>query len=111
MKKEDQKMNRNQQQQKQQQQKYFGLFLCGTVIDRVRRHVPKDNPKTEIVTYTLSDNDERKYYVDDYAPINYHEIGDSVSFPVYVKPYVKRNNDLSYNLCIQKKTSERGEHF
>lgn len=88
-----------------------GLCIFGTVVDRTRRHVPKDNPNTEIVTYTLSDDVDRKYYVDEYAPSSYHEIGESVSFPVYVKPYIKKNSEPAYNLCIQKKPSSRGEHF
>ena len=88
-----------------------GLYLNGFVIDRTRRHVPKNNPTTEIVTYTVSDNFDRKYYVDDYAPAGYYEIGEYISVPVYVKPYTKKNGDVSYNLSIQKKTSTRGEHF
>ncbi len=93
------------------QQKPCGLFLIGTVVDRTRRHVPKDNPTTEIVTYTVSDENNRKYYVDDYAPESYHELGTHISVPVYVKPYTKRNKDVSYNLCIQKEASAKGEHF
>lgn len=89
----------------------YGLYLSGTVIDRTRRHVPKNNPTTEIVTYTLSDDNDRKYFVDDYAPSEYHELGSFVSLPVYVKPYLKKNNDVSYNLCVQKRSSGRGEHF
>ena len=88
-----------------------GLCISGTVIERTRRHVPKDNPTTEIVTYTLGDCNDRKYYVDDYAPSSYHEVGTSVSFPVYVKPYTKKNGEPAYNLCIQKMPSSRGEHF
>lgn len=104
-------MNRNNQ-TTANSSKSFGLRLSGNVIDRTRRRVPLDNPSTEIVTYTLSDNSERKFYVDDYAPSSYHELGDYVSFPVYIKPFRKKNGDLSYNLCIQKKPSSlRGEHF
>ena len=91
--------------------KQYGLNLSGTVIDRTRRFVPKDNPVTEIVTYTLSDNEDHKYYVDDYAPSSYHDLGVYVSVPVYVKPYMKKNKDISYNLCIQKKVTRQGEHF
>lgn len=91
--------------------KTYGLYLNGTVIDRTRRHVPKDKPTTEIVTYTLSDNNDRKYYVDDYAPTSYHDLGSYISVPVYVKPYTKKNKDISYNLCIQKKSIVQGEHF
>ena len=89
----------------------YGLYLSGTVVDRTRRFVPKDNPVTEIVTYILSDNGDRKYYVDDYAPSSYLDLGVFVSVPVYVKPYMKKNKDISYNLCIQKKTALQGEHF
>ena len=91
--------------------KTYGLYLNGTVIDRTRRQVPKDNPTTEIVTYTLSDNSERKYNVDDYAPSSYHDLGAYISVPVYVKPYTKKNKDVAYNLCIQKKSVIQGEHF
>ena len=91
--------------------KTYGLFLNGTVVDRTRRHVPKDNPTTEIVTYTVSDENNRKYYVDDYAPESYYDLGAYISVPVYVKPYTKKNKDVSYNLCIQKETSAKGEHF
>lgn len=89
----------------------YGLFLSGTIIDRTRRRVPKDNPTTEIVTYTISAENEKKYFVDDFAPDHYYNIGAYVSFPVYVKPYQKKNNDISYNLCVQKQSSSRGEHF
>ena len=107
-------MNRNQTSSPSSSRKPLsanGLILNGVVIDRTRRHVPKDNPSTEIVTYTLSDNTDRKFYVDDFAPTTYHELGDVISIPVYVKPYIKKNSDAAYNLCVQKKTTTRGEHF
>ena len=91
--------------------KPFGIMLSGTIIERTRRHVPKDNPTTEIVTYTVSDGYERKYFVDDFSPSEYHSLGEYISVPVYIKPYMKKNNDLSYNLSIQKKPPMRGEHF
>ena len=93
------------------EEKEPGLFLNGFIIDRTRRQVPKNNPTTEIVTYTISDHFHQKYYVDDYAPSGYHEIGEYLSVPVYVKAYVKKNGEASYNLSIQKKKSARGEHF
>ncbi len=89
----------------------YGLFLSGVVIDRTRRRVPRDNPTTEIVTYTIGDDTERKYYVDDYAPDHYYNLGAHVTFPVYVKPYQKKNSEISYSLCIQKNSSPKGEHF
>ena len=88
-----------------------GLALSGTVIDRTRRMVPHDNPTTEIVTYTIQDEFNRKFFVDDYAPTGYHEIDSNVSFPVYIKAYIRKNGEPSYTLNIQKLDSVRGEHF
>ena len=89
-----------------------GLILMGAVVDRTRRMVPRDNPTTLIVTYTLDDGMGRKYFVDDYAPTNYFDIGMYITVPVYVKVYMKRNKELGYTLNIQKEfVSERGEHF
>ena len=49
-----------------------GLFLSGIIVDRTRRMIPRDNPTTEIVTYTVQGDGNRKFYVDDYAPEGYH---------------------------------------
>ena len=72
-----------------------GLSLSGVVIDRTRRMVPRDNPTTEIVTYMIQDGHNRKYYVDDYAPGSYHDLQSSVTLPVYVKTYTRKNGDPS----------------
>ena len=89
-----------------------GLVLIGTVIDRTRRMVPKDNPTTLIVTYTVDDGMGRKYYVDDYAPKGFFDIGMFINVPVYVKAYTKRNKEPAYTINIQKAiVSERGERF
>lgn len=89
-----------------------GLLIRGTVRERTRRHVPFDNPTTEIVTYTISDENDRRYYVDDFAPSAYLAVGEIVESNVYVRPYRKRNGDLSYTLCIQKDYhSMKGEAF
>ena len=88
-----------------------GLSITGTVIDRTRRMVPRDNPTTEIVTYTIQDAYHRKFYVDDYAPDGYHDLDSNVCLPVYVKTYIRKNGDPSYTLNIQKKEFTRGEHF
>ena len=89
-----------------------GLLIRGTVKERTRRHVPFDNPTTEIVTYAISDENDRRYYVDDFAPSAYYSIGENVENNVYVRPYRKRNGDLSYTLCIQKDYhSIKGESF
>ncbi len=88
-----------------------GLALSGTVIDRTRRMVPHDNLTTEIVTYTIQDESNRKFFVDDYAPTDYHEIASNISLPVYVKAYIRKNGEPSYTLNIQKLDAVRGEHF
>ena len=89
-----------------------GLSLSGIIVDRTRRMVPLDNPTTEIVTYTIQDESNHKYYVDDYSPSEYHDINANVCFPVYVKAYNRRNGTPSYTLNIQKSEVVRsGEHF
>ena len=88
-----------------------GLLLSGTVIDRTRRHVPKDNPTTEIVTYTIQDMHDRKWLVDDYAPNGYHELGSTVTLPIFIKAYQRKNGELAYTLNVQKLDPSRGEHF
>ena len=81
----------------------YGLHLSGIVADRTKRMIPKDNPTTEVVTYNVIDEDtNRHYYVDDYAPGSYFDVGEYITVPVYVKPYRKKNNDLTYMLSIQK---------
>lgn len=82
-----------------------GLYVGGDMTDRTRRYVPKDNPATEIVTHTIQDNNNRKLYVDNYAPDSYHDIREQVCLPVYIKPYT--------SLCFMypEKTSSKGEHF
>ena len=88
-----------------------GLSLSGIVIDRTRRMVPHDNPTTEIVTYTIQDSHNRKFYVDDYSPNGYHDLNSSVNFPVYIKTYIRKSGEPSYTLNIQKTDLSRGEHF
>ena len=62
-------------------------------------------------SYILS-NDKR-YYIDDYAPDSYHEVGDYAVLPVFVKPFRKKNGDPSYSLSVQKayKHQSKGESF
>ena len=88
-----------------------GLFVAGVVIDRVRRHVPRDNPTTEIITYTIQDDHNRKFFVDDYAPDSYYDLNKHVCLPLYIKPYLKKNGEPAFNLNVQKDQHERGEHF
>jgi hypothetical protein len=88
-----------------------GLTVAGVVKERRRRRVPLDNPKHEIITYTLVDDSEGVYFVDDYEPSKYHNVGDYVMLPVYIKPYIKRNNQASYTICARKGYQTRGEIF
>ena len=77
----------------------------------VKRHVPKDNPTTEIVTYLIQSNRDSKFYVDDYAPKSYYDIGADVSLSVFIKTYKRKNGEPSYTLNIQQNNFSKGEHF
>lgn len=80
-----------------------GLYIVGTVANRTRRYITtSNNPNTEIVTYTVADDHDHRYFIDDFAPSSYYEVSAPVTLPVYVKPFTKRNGDASYTLCIQK---------
>ena len=93
-------------------QQPYGLYISGKIVNRTRRYVPKANPTTEIVTYTLDDEDGHKYYVDDFAPEGYRELGEYVILNVYVKAYIKKSNEASYTINIRKEfSSGRGESF
>ena len=93
--------------------KTTGLIIAGTVQERSRRMIGASEPKTEIVTYVITDDSEKRYYVDEFSPASYHEIGDFVEVPVYIKPFRKKNGDLSYSLNIQKayQYQSKGESF
>jgi hypothetical protein len=89
-----------------------GLLLRGKILDRTRRYIPMGRSPLEVVTYILVDSENKKYYVDDLSPDAYYSVNDIVTLPVYVKPYKKKNDSLSYNLCVQKhNTLYSGEHF
>lgn len=80
-----------------------GLYVVGKIANRTRRYITtSSNPNTEIVTYTIIDDHERRYFIDDFAPLSYYEVSSPVTLPVYVKTFVKKNGDASYTLCIQK---------
>lgn len=89
-----------------------GLFVGGVVQDRRRRYIDRpEGQQTEIVTYTLTDDRDRRFYVEDYSPTVYRNIGDQMVVGVYIKPYRKRNGELSYTICIKKDFESRGESF
>ena len=49
---------------KKTDQQITGLYIAGTIQERTRRMVPTDNPTTEIVTYTVTDANDKRYYID-----------------------------------------------
>lgn len=80
-----------------------GLFVTGTIANRTRRYIStRNNSNTEVVTYTITDDHDRRYFVDDFAPSSYFDVSSPVTLPVYVKPYLKKNGDAAYTLCVQK---------
>ena len=98
----------------QEEEILSGLYLFGAVIDRTRRTINtrSNNSTAEIVTYTIQDTAGRRYYVDEYSPDEYYEIGESAEIPVYVKTFKKRSGDIGYSFCVQQEfPSTRGEHF
>ena len=83
--------------------KISGLYVGGIIQERRRRYINRDNDeRIEIVTYTVSDENDKQYFVEDYAPSSYRDIGTQILEPVYVKPYKKKSGDLSYTICIKK---------
>ena len=89
-----------------------GLVLSGHVIDRIKKEVKVSDKSLEVVTYTL-EADRRRFFVDDFAPESYFQIGSFVSLPVYLKPYNKKNGDASYMLKVQKENVDpsHGQRF
>ncbi|MBR2768931.1 MAG: hypothetical protein IKD68_08360, partial [Solobacterium sp.] len=81
-----------------------GIYFAGVVQERRKRMVPKDNPDTEVVTYTFYDDENRmSYYIDDYAPESYLEVGEYAEFPIRIKAYVhKGTGKPAYSMTIKK---------
>jgi hypothetical protein len=44
---------------------------------------------------------EQWFYMNDYAPNSYYEIGDDVGFNVYIKTYKRKHGEPYYTLNIQ----------
>lgn len=99
--------------QQAEQPALSGLYLFGKVIDRTRRTIQTRNDgSAEIVTYSLQDLSGRRYFVDEYTPDEYYEIGEDIEVPVYVKTFKKNNGDIGYSFCVQRQFGPaRGEHF
>ena len=80
-----------------------GIYVIGSIANRTRRFITTNtNPNTEIVTYTILDDHDHRFFVDDFAPVSYFEVSQSVTLPIYIKPYKKKNGDAAYTLCVQK---------
>jgi len=96
-----------------QEEPLSGLYIFGQVIDRTRRTIKTRNDgQAEIVTYTVQDVNGRRYFVDEYTPEQYCEIGEAVELPVYVKTFKKNSGDIGYSFCVQQQFGPaRGEHF
>ena len=93
---------------------FSGLYVFGQVSDRSRRNIPThDNSTAEIVTYTVEDEAGHRYFIDEYSPEGYNNIGSFVELPVYVKTFKKKNGDIGYSFCVQQHFSAplRGERF
>ena len=91
-----------------------GLYVFGEVTDRSRRTIStRDNSTAEIVTYTVQDIAGHRYYIDEYAPERYNDVGSMVEMPVYVKTFKKRNGEIGHSFCVQQQFnfSPRGERF
>lgn len=88
-----------------------GLFVGGTVRDRRRRFINKaGSEQIEIVTYTLAGSNDRNFYVEDYAPSSYRNIGDQTCVPVYIKPYRKSNGQLPIRSVSRKTLKLAGKY-
>lgn len=96
-----------------QEEPLSGLYVFGQVIDRTRRTIKTRNDgQAEIVTYTVQDVNGRRYFVDEYTPEQYCEIGEAVELPVYVKTFKKNSGDIGYSFCVQQQFGPaRREHF
>lgn len=79
------------------------LFLSGQVTDRTRRtNLTRMDTSIQIVTYTIMDSSCCRYYVDEYGLDKYHEIGDNVIVPVYVKTFKKNNGEIGHSFAVQQ---------
>ena len=49
-----------------------GLVIIGTVKERSRRYANVRGSQVEIVTYVVTDANERRYYIEDFAPSEHY---------------------------------------
>lgn len=98
-----------------EEETFSGLFVFGDVVERTKRTLP--NTTTEVVTYTIQDNEGRRYFVDKYIQPSeqerYFERDSYVEIPVFVKTFRKRNGDIGYSFCVQQesRSHSRGVPF
>ena len=98
-----------------EEETFSGLFVFGEVVERTKRTIP--NTTTEVVTYTIQDNEGRRYFVDKYIQPSEQETcferGSYVEIPVFVKTFRKRNGDIGYSFCVQQesRSHSRGVPF
>jgi hypothetical protein len=79
-----------------------GLILRGSVAGRLRRKVGEKN--TDLITYKIF-ADGKAYFVKDWAPKNYFNVGSLVELPITIKTFQKNGNILidytiSYNTIM-----------
>lgn len=95
-----------------EEETFSGLFVFGEVVERTKRTIP--NTTTEVVTYTVQDNEGRRYFVDKYIqPSEQETCFERGSYPVFVKTFRKRNCDIGYSFCVQQesRSHSRGVPF
>lgn len=52
-----------------------GLYVVGKIANRICRYITtSSNPNFEIVKYTIIDDHDSHYFVNDFAPFTYYEV-------------------------------------
>lgn len=91
---------------------FSGLVLHGEVTNRhLKKNVGEQNK--EYVTYTITSNDGKDYYVIEWEPDKEkcYKKGEHVDICVYIKPYIK-NGIAKFSYNIGKETRDfLGEEF
>ncbi len=90
-----------------------GLYLIGTIANRSRKLIDDKGKKNEVIYYLIQTGSDEYYFVYDFEPKSYHEVGEEVSLPIISHPYIGRYNHLgvSYYVRKEKKRDLPGEFF